>query len=245
MLAEAHAARGAVRFHRGDSVAAVAPLKRAIKLASANAEAHETLGRLLAEVKCDAAEKHLRASIASEPRFEFPYINLARRFALSGDRERATEVLDQARALGLRAAAPVEARLVLWWRDVERGRALLSELDMTIPTHAGSRRWLHLLVEGTEGPTHLPPTPPGYESPAVLRRFWTQVECELASFQEQWPRAMAALRTLDELGSFDLEWLDGMPLIEALRSTDELRQIRERFAARAARVVEAYLAPTE
>ncbi len=134
---------------------------------------------------------------------------------------------------------------MLWRRDTERAKELISEVDMTIPTHVGSLRWLRLTAGGEDVPVPHPPLPPGTERPRLLHWFWLQMEVEIACFKGEYARALEVLRQLDTEGSFDLQWLEGVPLFGPLRAMPEARAIRESFAARAARVVEAYLAPDE
>jgi serine/threonine-protein kinase len=239
-LADAHTARGAVRYHDGDSIGAIAPLRRALKLAPGTLEAHESLGRLLCEVPRPEAAEHLRTAIALEPNFEFPYINLARYHALRGERDQVWEIIDRARARGLKAAVPVEARFVLWWRDRERAKALRPSFDMRIPTHAGSRAWVELVVEGTV-PTHAgPPLPAAAETPKLLRLFWMQMDVEVAMYVGDHERALGVLHALDTEKSNDAAWLEGMPLLDPLRSDPRFAPIRASFAARARAIGEAY-----
>jgi hypothetical protein len=224
----------------GDPVGAVGPLRRALRLASSNADAHERLGFVLFEVDRDECRAHLEAAMALEPGFEFPYISLVTYHLLRGEEERADELLDRARARGLGAVPLIDGRHALWLRDRQRAARALASLDPADPRHSDVAGWCRLVLHGVAPTAAAPLVPPGHVVPPFLRRFLLQTKAEVACYLGDLPRALAALTSLDAEQAHEIAWLERVPLLDELRAHPDAAPIRQRFAERAAAVVAAY-----
>ena len=86
------------------------------------------------------------------------------------------------------------------------------------------------------------PSPVGATSRFYL--FLRQIEAESAMFLGDPGRALSALSACAEGGVFDVAWADMCPLFEPLQKDPRFLDARDRLAARAKRIEEAYLAAT-
>jgi len=242
MLPDAHVARAGYRIASDEPAAAVAPLHRALRLSPNHAEAHEVLGRLLAEADCAEGVDHLRASRALEPTFEFPYLALAKYYELHDERANLEDLLEVAKTNGVDVALAIEARFCIWRRDRKRAEDLLaSSADSAV--RARSLPYLEFVVHGTTPQPELPPAPPGFRLAPFLRYFILESEAEIAAFRGDYDAASGAIGRLGADGAFDLAWLDHLPLLEPIRGRPEFIEARRLVAEEADRIVRAYRAP--
>jgi len=236
----AHLAVATVAFRAGDEVAAVRSLRRSLRLAPSNAEAHDLLGRILAETTLLAdAKRHLGAALALEPEITSARLELSRMLELMGDHDEAERVVGDWSDVAL----PFRARTYAWRRDAGRAAELLSSVP---PTTTMPLTMVRAVLELTVG---LPPrwevyerlTAPGRSS-LRGRTFFSQMEAEAAALAGDRARALAAITRAAEASLFDLPWLDWCPLLADLRAEPAFLAARATAAARAARVEEAYRA---
>ena len=218
-LAEGHYALAIVRVMEGDTQAAVAPLRRALRLQPTSAEARHLLGALaLMADQLDVARAELEAAIASEPGFEFSYLQLGCCYEYYGERERVDELFALSRSLGLGVHFALESTLCMWRRDRARGAELLEQIDPSHPIEATTQPWLELLVHGTPPPRGLPPVPPGASLPKINAWFYLQTDVEIACLLGDVDDAVRCLARYLDAGGTELSWARRVPLLEPLRT---------------------------
>src|SRR5205814_461760 len=86
-LPDSYIALATIQYHYGEEAEAVRSALRGLRIAP-SADAHDLLGRILAEVDSDDGRRHLEAALALEPTLEFAKTALARFHALRGDWDR-------------------------------------------------------------------------------------------------------------------------------------------------------------
>jgi len=241
-LADSHVAYAMVLYHDQRETEVVGSLAKALRLSRMNAEAHDMIGRLLAETQLqDAARKHLETALTLEPDLHLSRAMLARLHMLHGRWDAADTVAEGA-LLRSGTVLPSTARMCLWRRDSERAKRLLADESLADELSWGlSRVLLDLAAHGIP-PYDRAPSPVDPTSRFYL--FLRQLEVESAIFLGDPERALSALTACAEGGVFDVAWADMCPLFEPIRKDPRFVDARDRIAARAKRIEEAYLAAT-
>jgi serine/threonine-protein kinase len=240
-LPQAHLAVATVRQRSLEEASSVRSLRRALALQPAFGEAHDLLGRILAETSLlKEARQHLLTALPLEPEITLTRIALARTHELLGEHDEADRVAEQVRD------SPLLARFVAWRRDTRKAQDLLRSMPGSVPGQASATwRAARLLLEMTTGGA------PPYDFYALLidparaplrSRFFLQLTAEAAAFAGDRARAIDAVTRAAALSLFDVAWMDGCPLFADLRRDPAFVAVREQVAARAARVEEAYRA---
>lgn len=92
-----------------------------------------------------------------------------------------------------------------------------------------------------------PPYDRAPSAPDPSSRFYAflrQLEAESAMFLGDRGRALSAMEASADAAVFDVAWADMCPLFEPIRSEPRFAAARDRIAARAKRIEEAYVAVT-
>jgi serine/threonine-protein kinase len=241
-MPDGHVARALFHLFAGESLQAIAPLKRALRISRASADAQEAIGRVL--LTCDSADglPHADAALALEPTAEFNYITSSCWFELRGDRERAEQLLARADALGLTVSGRMWPRIALFRGDRALAAALLEKIVPGSFEEKVAAPWL-LATLGTPPPPMVPPpTPPGAIVPMFLQWFLLESMVEIACVLGDLPRALAGLVQLDAMGCHDLLWLEHAAPLAPLRGLPEAQAARRGMHARAEAILAAYRA---
>jgi serine/threonine-protein kinase len=239
-LPDGHAARGCLHLFAGEGLAAVAPLRAALRISSSSVEAQEAMGRVLIESDCEDGVAHIELAHALEPLYEFPYIPLIAWYEERGERERVDELLAEADARGLKLSDRMWPRLILWRGDRARAQRMLAQVDPTSLVGAMSVGWLKATLGEASPPMSLPPGPPGTEMPVFLQWFVLETTMEIAAALGEPTRALEALRRLDALGTHRTAYVERCPALAPLRAMPESDAPRASIAARARAIVAAY-----
>jgi serine/threonine-protein kinase len=238
-LPEAHAALGAVLFHADQPAEAVRSLRRALRLASNNAEVHDLIGRILNEAKGEESVRHFETAIALEPEISLPRVYLVRHYALLGDWDRVDSLLMDPANSRPAIMTPHRARLILWRRDARAAAELAPSVEPTNGPFRVAKKWLALTMgEPVTVEDFATPVGAGRRSHA----FYAQIRAEYFSFVGQSDQAARELAVADENGLIDLHWLDGCPILESVRAHPRYAEVHAHVAARAEQVRAAYRA---
>jgi TolB-like protein len=241
-LPDGHAARGCLHLFAGEALAAVAPLRAALRVSSSSIEAQEAIGRVLCESDCADGLAHIVLAHALEPTYEFPYIPLVSWYEEHGQPDRVEELLAEADARGLQLSERMWPRIVLWRRDRARAKEMLARVDPTSIVGAMSVCWLRAtLGEAAELPS-MPPGPPGTEMPMFLQWFVLESALEISTALGDLPQALGALKRLDALGTHRTSFIEHCPALGPLRAMPESEAPRASIAARGRAIVAAYRA---
>jgi serine/threonine-protein kinase len=239
--AETHLAAGIRATNAGDYRAAACSLERALSIAPTYAAAHEYLGMLQCEAaRADEGQKRLEQSIALDPGLLYGGVILARTHGLAGRFDRCEAVLeDLVRRVGApswRLVTSARIRMAAWrgdhealrhWHDELAGRALASWPMMSIYTRTivgeidedeARRTFARMLASG--------------QSPRSFS-FHAQLAAEVYGALGQIDEARLYLMRAADSVLVDLAWLDGCPLLAALRGHPDYGEARLRVQARA------------
>jgi serine/threonine-protein kinase len=242
-LAEPHLALAQVRYQAGDEVGAVLSVRRALRLVPTFADAHDLLGRILSETtRLADAQRHLETAVALEPDHHLPVLALCRTYELRGDHA-SLERFVEARP-DRDTTAAVMSRILLWRRDRERAAQMLAMLP-TLSANVGPNRVFRALLS-----VAIDGAPPYALLDTVFERakgrglvFRYQIEAECALTLGDTERALVAIERAGDLALFDQAWMDFCPPLAAVREHPRFLAVKALVDARAARVVDAYLAP--
>ncbi len=239
-LAEPHLALAQVRYQAGDEVAAVPSVRRALRLVPTCADAHDLLGRILSETTRFAdARRHLETAVELEPDHHLPVLALCRTYELSGDHASLERFIEARPDRDTTAA--VMSRILLWRRDRVRAAQMLTMLPGTSGPNRVFRALLSVAIDGV---------PPYAMLDTVFARakgrglvFRCQIEAECALTLGDTERGLAAIERAGDLVLFDQAWMDCCPPLAVVREHPRFLAVKALVDARAARVVEAFLAP--
>lgn len=241
-LGEAHLARAVVYYRQGDGPAAMTAARRALRLAPGNAETHDLVGRMLSETRRLAdAKRHLTTALTLEPGMEPPLVALARTAELLGDRDEVEPLVGDAKETP--SFLPLTARLALWPRDASLAAKLLRDLRPDTLPKRMAQLVLTIVVTG-QAPEELPmPTgDPALRTPRA-RSFAAQLHAECNAVLGRRDSALDAITRAAAVGVMDIAWLDRCPLFDELRADPRFTAASDVVAAKAERVVAAYVAP--
>ncbi|MCW5807336.1 MAG: protein kinase [Deltaproteobacteria bacterium] len=248
---EALLAAGMLALNRGDLDGAVAGIGGALVRAPMLGTAHEYAARILIEVGAIAdARNHFGIATALDPgRAQLIDVDLSRADALDGDWDGAHR---RATALGASSepafafmGAMTLARLACWRRDREELLAMGSRLRPHLhndPTGIAKFLFTYFEEHRVDAP-ELEAAIGRVDDPNRPRRpalIGLQRIAEVAAFVDRADLALAALRSADGVGLLDVVWLDRCPILDGLRADPAFTAVRNRVAARAARVLTAF-----
>jgi serine/threonine-protein kinase len=238
-LPETQLALATVRYERGEAATAVTALRRAIALQPGNGDAHELLGRILAETpRAEDARRHLLAALALEPGHVLGRLALARLHELGGRPDEA----DRLCAERPEATRPGLGRLLMWRRDARGAAELLTHLDGSDAPTRVTRLFLAPMTGAAADYYLLEALTDPARSTTRARIFFLQLVAEVAAASGDAARALDAVERAAEAPCFDVVWADGCPLFEGLRGEPRFVAARALIAARAEKVAEAYAA---
>jgi serine/threonine-protein kinase len=238
-LAEAHLAAGHYELHTGDPAIAAAHYRVALACAPYNADAHDHLGRLLIEAGyLEAAHARFHDATAIAPELSVGHWEIARAKALDGDwaeHDRIHELVEW-------TVRPVAKGRTAWWRnDVESmrlartglaalfGADLIRDLFDVFLDDAWPRVRESLVASALDD-----------RSPSRRRKaFIAQLVAEAAGHAGDRETCLRMLERTNELGLFDLHWLDKVPTLACVRDTPELAPLRAQIEARARAIYDA------
>ena len=247
---EPHLALAMVRLHEGDLVAAVLGARQALARAPALADAFELIGRVLIETgPLPEGIRCLERALALDPSLARSRFDLARAHCLAGDWDHADAVLGQ-EVVDERDRGVLwlhRARRLSWRSDPEKARSYLADPEMAAGRYPRARAVLQLVAGGPLATDTLlelwaPLSNPSQRSPRSQAVLF-QMRAELTCYTRQAEAALLALAQSVELGQPDLMWIDRCPLLALIRGDARFAPLRNKVAARAARVQEALRRP--
>jgi len=240
-LPEAHLAMGAFLFQSLDEVGATRSFRRALRLNTNSAEAHDFLGRVLHEADAGESRRHLEIAITLEPTLVLPRASLMRHSALHGEWDRIDEYMDVPSDVDPRMLIPHRARFVMWRRDARAAAEMLPTFEPNALPLRAARNSL-LLTLGKDVPAEeLFVAPP--QAGQRLKSFYAQLRAEAMALRGDKVRARDEIERASSLNLYDLAWLERCPLLEAVRESARYEAVREVVAQRAAAVRAAYDEP--
>ncbi len=234
---EPYFAMAMVRFNRGEPQAAVPMLEGAISRAPGDADAHDLLGRILAETgPADRAIRHLKSALLLDPASYNTRWDLARIHALAGDWENADALL----------ALPVSDDQRAWVRGITRARTDLWRpsprwLDGELPATGGGlmdpliRLFQAVVTRGEVSPAqHDQVEEYAVAAAAAPRRalLMYQFAAELAGYAHDRKRAIARLDDAVQAGLTDRLWLTRCPRLTWLAADPQYIRLRATVSAR-------------
>ena len=236
-VAETQLAAGLYAVHVSDYAGAGRSLSRAVAIAPTFAAAHQAFGAMAGETgRLERGVRHLRAALELDPTLIVAARDLARTLALAGDREASRRVLAVHDAGGGAQLLALQARIAVWYRDVEGQRALLPTLDESDdPVARFSALYLRLAlgdIGAAEGEAIFGALIPAVVSPRFLR-LALQSGAEIFAGLGRVPDAVRYLGRAVEAGLADVEWLDRCPSLGPLRADDAFREARRECRRRA------------
>jgi len=237
--AEPHVALAAVRHHQGRGVEAVRAVRDALRRSAALADAHELLGRILAETgPIDLARGYLQTAARLDPTMHHALWTTARLEALSGKWAEAEAIVDRtAHEASVPGGFLYVARLAVWRGDVARAKKALEDPAFAGPDHETAQRLLRSVVEGTLDVDRLfDPTMGGRHSSGRSAAFFHQVRAELLAREDRIGAALEDLGKSAAAGLTDVLWLDRCPLLAKLRPLQAFGEVRNVVEARAAAI---------
>jgi serine/threonine-protein kinase len=232
-LPEPWVAIAQVRLANADSSGAMRALRRAITNGPSVAEAHDLVGRVLADAdRLDEALRSADRALWLDPAALFARREKVRMHALLGDWPAAERELETLRPLSLEHYVAAGPRVGLW-----AGRRLGPRLPLD-PTHVMAPlvgAVDHVLDDGTLRPIDVEAFDVRIAEAKHVRarRFFFQVKAELHSAVGQHDRALeATIAAIDE-GLEDLAWVERCPLVAPFRSAASLVAPIDRVRRRA------------
>ena len=238
-LADVHLAAGHFELHTGDPTIAAGHYRVAIARAPHLAEAHEHLGRVLIEAGyVEAALARFAEAAAIAPQYINVQWEIARAYALDNrwdDYEALVVHLDETRR-------PVARGRTAWWRNdvatMREARALIGS--------AFERKLLDKIFDIFLGAPFEPHRDffitKVFEETSPSRRrktFISQLVAEAVGHAGDLDLCLRILEHATDQGLFDLQWLDKVPPLRAVRARPEYAAIRGRVEARARAIYDA------
>ncbi|MFO0757986.1 MAG: protein kinase [Byssovorax sp.] len=236
---ETHLAVATVRYQSGEAKLAVPALRRALALQPSNADAHELLGRILAETRlCEHARRHLTTALTLEPDHVLGRFALTRLHELDGRHDEAELILDARPGLMM----PALSRMLMWRRDARRAAELLPRIVDGHGPSGVSRLFLQAAAGLPLDLDYLQRVAQTSAAKPISQVFFRQAEAELAAALGDREGVFASLARAAAGPCFDLLWADRCPLFAGLRDDPRFIAARDLIAARAGEVEQAYLA---
>ena len=240
-LVDAHLAAGHLELHTGDAALAARHFRTAIACAPHVAEGHDQLGRLLLEAGFLAlGQARLDDARAIAP-VQSSRWELARAWALEGDRDAAQREI--ARLVAVSGPRPVPMMRMAWWRRDPASLARmygeyapLLAFDSILTAgacesviHDAWDAWRDRMIARAVEPC-----------PSRRRSaFAAQVVAEIAGYHGDRVTCLEMLRHASTAGMFDLHWLDRCELLDPARDAAGFALVRVRVKRRADAILDA------
>lgn len=234
---EPYFAMGMVRFNQGEARAAVSMLEAAIDRAPGDGDAHDLLGRIVAETgPIERAIHHLQTALAINPESYNTRWDLTRAYAFAGDWENADALL----------ALPVADDQRSWVRAITRARLDVwretpAWIDAPLPGEGGGLmepliRMFRQVRQGEAVPESCYQRLENYAAAAAAapRRalLMLQFAAELAGFARDRARCLGYLQRAVDGGLTDLVWLTRCPRLAWLDGTARHVILTERVTSK-------------
>lgn len=133
------------------------------------------------------------------------------------------------------------SRILLWRRDGARAAQMLETLPATSGPNRVFRALLMLAINGEPPFAVLEGAFERAKGRALMFRCQLEAECALTLGDTE--RGLAAIERAATTALFDQAWMDFCPPLEVVREHPRFLAVKGLVDARAARVVEAFLAP--
>jgi serine/threonine-protein kinase len=238
-LGEARIALANCLLAEGDHVGAAREARQSLASSPGLADAHELCGRMLLESGAiDAGLARVRSAVALEPRLSVANWMLARTYVMRGEIQEAVDLFreepkDQAQAVYWLN----RARIALWTRDRDFGGEWFPRLKERKGVPPGVLAMLGMLADdGSFGPPSMVMVERASSASgrAMRRRaFFSQIRAEIHSFGGDLAASVQAMVDGDQAGLFDVAWVEGCPLLAAVRAQPGYAAVHESIAARA------------
>lgn len=236
---------GILRLHQGELRAAVRAFEEAAARSPRLAEPHSYIGRLLSESgKAREAEPRLNQAVRLDPSDFQAESELSRIAALNGDWDKADRILEQVLLrTGQRIVLATQARYALWRGDLDRLRALVTDIEgSSDPAFHLVRRvfvpiWQAFVAQDAVAPNDPRLNPLRSTAAGTSMRmttFWHQMLAETYAKLAQNGPAIDSIERAVGRSLVDVAWLDRCPLLEGLRSDVRFVRARTATAGRAA-----------
>lgn len=239
-LAETHLARGLSAAHRGEYVAAVEALTRALDIAPTCALAQDYLGQLECEAgRGENGSKRIALAHALDASVLAGQALVARWHAFSGRVEEGLALLD---ALDVEQGMPsvnrtqIRMRIAAWRGDHAAVAACRNELPVNrFPQLQRLHDYIDLVL-GTLDPEAYHPRVTAVIDASTNHRFATyalQVAAEASSLVGQPARAAEYVTRATKMALADLDWLQRCPALAAMRELPSYDVLRAAVARQA------------
>lgn len=240
-LADAHSAVGVLLLREGKTTEAARAIRSALDVGPGNVDALEQAARILLETR--ALEHGIaRAELAMrvEPTLlgMLPF-HVARAHALMGEWREVHRIFEKKPTeTGPRASYWLaRCRLSAWVDDPALHQKTLAELEAdSLPTRGDVLPVARMLLEPELSPALRDAL---YERARLTtssprqRTFFCQIGVEVLGRRGELDLAFGMLETANELGLFDVAWLEGCPIVSRLRSRSGFDAIARTVAERA------------
>ena len=227
---ESYVGRATAAFQRGDLPAAITDAQYALSLNATLADAHELLGRILAELgPAELALHHLRSAARLDPGFRGTIGQVLRVLELSGDHVEADRVIGEIIAKSDGVGLTQVARVVLWRGDAARAQELLEHPVIKAGKAPSARELLRALVDPASAPSpvKLVTASLGVVGASFrMRIFVSQARAEIAAAKGKHDAAFAALDDAAAAGLVDRLWIDRCAPLRGLRDDPRFERAR-------------------
>jgi serine/threonine protein kinase/Tfp pilus assembly protein PilF len=242
-IADTYYTIGIVRGSQGELRAAVRAFQDAVARNPLLSEPHSQLGRWMSESgRLEEGSHRLDLAIRLDPQALYAYLERARNFALTGDRQRTEQDLARAeRVGGPMATVLLRMRLAVWWND----RAMAAACADTIEAAKSGGAFdnaipqLRAMAKGeifAQAVQVYDAVADAARASSRQRSLMLQIASEYFASIGDVENALVRLERAVELPMVDLLWLDHCPSFEEIRKLPRFAKARAIVAARAAQL---------
>jgi serine/threonine-protein kinase len=238
-LGEARVALANWHLAVGDNLLAAREVRQTLKDAPGLADAHDLAAKMLLEAGAfEPGLSRARSAIALEPRLTGADWLIPRAYALRGEVKKAVESFPPIpEATGEPASYWLNrARMAFWTRDVAFAEEWFPKLRDDPKTPPGAIAMLGFIVKGFDPVMAIAAVEASASAPGKAmrrRQFFCQIRAEIFGYMGDTARSLLGLTDANKCELFDIAWVEGCPLLEAVRSDPAYGPIRDAVAARA------------
>jgi hypothetical protein len=243
-LAEPALVLAGLHFNAAEGVAAARELRSALLAAPACVDAQEMCGRMLIELgRIEKGASLLEVALLAEPRLSRSRYDLARGYALGGQRAKAEAIFRAPPAEGPESSLYWLglARHCLVYSDVGWARSVRPRLEgLEFDFKAQTGRLFDLVLGDHAAGEYLCQSLDDYTRVTRMPRtcaYYGQLAVEILLAIGDTAGALDRLEAADRYRFFDVAWLEACPLLEAIRGEPRFHAVRANTTRRAAEIL--------